>query len=84
MAASYICKRIPHSALNTETPYKKLYGKDVNLSHLKIINAMACVRVKNPTQARPRVVKRDGVRLQQYREQLIPHLEPPNASRGRE
>ena len=84
MAVSYICKRVPHSALNTETSYKKLYGKDVGLSHLMFINAMACVRVKHPTQARPRVMGKDGVRLQQDQEQLIPHLEPQNASRGRE
>ena len=37
MVASYICNRIPHSPLNMETPYKKLYGKDADLSHLKII-----------------------------------------------
>ena len=46
MAASYSCNRIPHSALNMETPYKKLYGKDADLSHLKIIGARAFVRIK--------------------------------------
>ena len=49
MAASYICNWISHSALNTETPYKKLYGKDADLSHLKIIGARAFVHIK--TQA---------------------------------
>ena len=47
IAASYICNRIPHSALNMETPYKKLYGKDADLSHLKIIGARAFVHIKN-------------------------------------
>ena len=50
MAASYICNRIPHSALNMETPYKKLYGKHAVLFHLKIIDARAFVHIKNPNK----------------------------------
>ena len=50
MAASYICNRIPHSALNMDTPYKKLYGKDADLSHPKIIGARAFVHIKNPNK----------------------------------
>ena len=50
MAASYICNRIPHSALNMKTPYKKLSGKDAELSHLKIIGARAFVHIKNPNK----------------------------------
>ena len=50
MAASHICNRNPHSALNMETPYKKLHGKDTNLSHLKTIDARAFVRIKNPNK----------------------------------
>ena len=50
MAASYICNRIPHSALNMETLYKKLYGKNADLSHLKIIGARAFVHMKNPNK----------------------------------
>ena len=50
MAASYIFNRIPHSALNMETPYKKLYGKDTYLSQLKIIGARAFVHIKNPNK----------------------------------
>ena len=38
MAASYICNRIPHSALNMETPY---------LSHLKNIGARSFVHIKS-------------------------------------
>ena len=44
-AASYICNRIPDSAVNMETPFKKLYGKDADLFHLKIVGARACVVV---------------------------------------
>ena len=50
MAASYICNRIPHSALNMETLYKKFYRKDADLSHLKIIDAKAFVHIKNPNK----------------------------------
>ena len=50
MAALYIWNRIPYWALKMETPYKKLYGKDANLSHLKIIGARAFVRIKNPNK----------------------------------
>ena len=28
LTASYLCNRAPHSALNHETPYKNLHGKD--------------------------------------------------------
>ena len=62
MTASYTCNRIPHSALNVETPYKKFYGKDADLSYLKIIGARAFVHIKK--KAKPHVVGRDGVRLQ--------------------
>ena len=47
MAALYICNRVPHSALNIETPHKKLNGKDVDLSHFKIIGARTFVQIKN-------------------------------------
>ena len=46
MAALYTCDRIPRSALNMETPYKKLYGEDADLFHLKIIGARAFVHTK--------------------------------------
>ena len=49
-AASYIRNRIPHSALNTETPRKKLYGKDANLSYLKIIGARAFAHTTTTTK----------------------------------
>ena len=47
MASSYICNRILHSVLNMETAYKKLYRKDADLSHLKIISVRAFVHIKN-------------------------------------
>ena len=50
MAGSYICSWILHSALNMETPYKKLYRKDADLSHLKIIGARAFLHIKNPNK----------------------------------
>ena len=50
MATSYICNRILPSALNMETPYKKLHGKDADLSHLKIIGAKTFVQIKNPNK----------------------------------
>ena len=50
MAASYICNRIPHSALNMGTPNKKIYGKDADLSHLKIIGARTFVHIKDPNK----------------------------------
>ena len=59
MAVSYICNRIPHSALNMETPYKKLYGKDADLSHMEIIGARTFVHTRRGKEwcaatARPR------------------------------
>ena len=50
MAASYIFNQVLHSALNMETPYKKLYEKDTNLSHLKIIGVRAFIHIKSPNK----------------------------------
>ena len=49
MAALYICNRISHSALNMATPYKKLCGKGIDLSHLKNIGARAFIYSKTKT-----------------------------------
>ena len=46
LTASYLCKRAPHSALNHETPYKILHGKDADLRHLRVIGARALVHVE--------------------------------------
>ena len=52
MAASYICNRIPHLTLDMETPYKKLYGKSADLSHLEIIGVRAFVNIRNSNKLR--------------------------------
>ena len=38
---------MPHSGLDIETPFKRLYGKEAILSHLKIIGARAFVHIKD-------------------------------------
>ena len=50
LTAAYLLKRVPHSALQMETPHKVLYGKGADLSHLKIIEARASVHIKEPTK----------------------------------
>ena len=47
LTAAYVCNRMPHSGLDMEAPFKRLYGKEANLSHLKIIGARAFVHIKN-------------------------------------
>ena len=64
MAASYVCNRIPHSVLNMGTPYKKLNGKDADLSPSHDHRCKDLRTHQKPKQARPHVVGRDGVRLQ--------------------
>ncbi|CAN0093793.1 unnamed protein product, partial [Ascophyllum nodosum] len=62
MAASYICNRISHSALHVETPSKKLYGDDADLSHLKTTGVRTFVHIKNPNKLGHTL--RDVVRFQ--------------------
>ena len=50
LTAQYLCNRVLHLALQTETPCKVLYGKDADLSRLKIIGARAFVPTKKPTK----------------------------------
>ena len=47
LIATYLSNRKPHSGLDMETPFKWLYGKEANLSHLKIIGARAFVHIKD-------------------------------------
>ena len=47
LTAAYLFNRMPHSGLDMETPFKWLYGKEVNLSHLKIIGARAFAHIKD-------------------------------------
>ena len=46
LTASYLRNRAPHSALNHETPFKTLHGKDADLRHLRVIGAGAFVHVE--------------------------------------
>ncbi|CAB1108749.1 unnamed protein product [Ectocarpus sp. CCAP 1310/34] len=51
--AVYLSNRVPHAALGNITPYNALYGKDVNLGHLRAIGARAfldskSLRIHNP------------------------------------
>ena len=69
LTAAYLCGRVPHLALQMETPHKVLYGKDADLSHLKIIGARAFVHIKNPTKlGATNVLRENGVGPQRIRE----------------
>ena len=50
----YVCNRTPHSGLDMETPFKRLYGKEANLSHLKIVGARAFVHIKDAKKLEPK------------------------------
>lgn len=50
LTAVYLSNRAPHAALKNETPYKRLYGKDAHLGHLKVIGARAFVHVETYTK----------------------------------
>ena len=45
---------MPHSGLDMKTPFKRLYGKEANLSHLKIIGARAFVHIKDAQKMEPK------------------------------
>ena len=47
ITSSYLCNRIPHSALKMGTPYKMLYGKNGDLLPLRVIGARGFVRIKD-------------------------------------
>ena len=49
VAASYPCDRTPHPTLKMKTPHKMLYGKGIDLSHLRIIDAREFVDVEDVT-----------------------------------
>ena len=50
----YLCNRMPHSGIDMETPFKRLYGKEANLSHLKNIGARAFVHIKDDKNLKPK------------------------------
>ena len=45
LTAAYLCNRMPNSGLDMETSFKRLYGKEANLLHLKIIGAFVHIRL---------------------------------------
>ena len=47
-------QRVLQSGLGTETPFKRLYGKEANLSHLKTIGARAFVHIKAAKKLEPK------------------------------
>ncbi|CAN0442221.1 unnamed protein product, partial [Ascophyllum nodosum] len=52
--AEYLSHEMPHSRLDMETSSKRLYGKDVDLSHLKIISAGDFVGIKDVETFEPK------------------------------
>ena len=45
---------MPHSGLDTETPFKRLCGKEANLSPLKVIGARTFVHIKDAKKLQPK------------------------------
>ena len=45
---------MPHSGLGMETPFKRLYGEEANLSLLKIIGTRALVQIKDAKKLEPK------------------------------
>ena len=54
LTAACLCNRMPHSGLDMEAPFKRLYGKEANLSHLKVIGARAFVHIKDAKKLNPK------------------------------
>ena len=54
LTVAYLCSRMPHSGLDMETSFKRLYGKEDTLSHLKIIGARAFVHIKDAMKLQPK------------------------------
>ena len=50
LTAAYLSNRSPHSALGMQTPYKKIYGEEADLSLLTIIGTRAFVRIETYTK----------------------------------
>ena len=57
--ATYFCSRLLHSGFDMETPFKRLFGKEANLLHIKIIGARAFVHIKDAKKLEPR--SREGM-----------------------
>ena len=52
LTAAYLCNRVPHSAIQIKTPHKVVYGKDADLSHIKIFGVRAFVPIDDSTKLR--------------------------------
>ena len=54
LTAAYFCNRMPHSGLDMETPFKRLYGKEASFLYLKIIGARAFVHINDAKKLEPK------------------------------
>ena len=54
LTAASVCNRMPHSELEMETLFKRLYGEETNLLHLKIIGARAFIHTKDANKLEPK------------------------------
>ena len=79
ITASYLCNRLPHSAIKMEHRLRCFTAKT---STCRTSESSARGRVSSPRtqQSRSHVVGRDDVRPQPKWEQLIRYLEPQDAS----
>ena len=84
MVALYICNQIPQSALNMEPPYKKLYEKDADLSHLKITGVRAFVHIKTPNKLGHTSWEGMMCGFSEAKRESYRIWDPKNASRGGE
>ena len=54
LTVAYLYNGMLHSGLDMETPFKRLYSKEANLLHLKIIGARAFVHIKDAKKLEPK------------------------------
>ena len=54
LTAAYLRNRMPDFGFDMETPFKRLYGKEANLSHLKITGTRAFVHIKDAKKLEPK------------------------------
>ena len=54
LTVDYLYNCMAYSGLVMETPFKRMYDKEANLSHLKIINAITFVHIKNAKKKEPK------------------------------
>ena len=54
LTAAYLCNCMPHSGLDMETPFKRLYGKKFDKPYLKIVGARAFAHIKDVQKLEPK------------------------------